>query len=264
MTLRISDGLRNFMLQHGSFRQSLHGGKIEIYSGTQPSSSNAAPTGTLLATITKASGTHTNEVVPSGSVTLDTGASGSVDSILVAMPSAASAKIELLDSAVAFNSTLTLTAADVATAINQNLSNPEFTATSSGAVVTISPRRGGGTQMNAWTIVSSCTTITSTDANLSSGVSSANGLTFGVATTGALVKNPDETWTGVAVATGTAGWFRYVGPVADSGAADTAEAQIRLDGSVATSGGDLNLSSTSITSGATQTISGFTVTQPAS
>lgn len=59
--------------------------------------------------------------------------------------------------------------------------------------------------------------------------------------------------TGVAVATGIAGWGRIVGGTGE-----------RIDGTVGTSGTDFTINSTSITNGATVTLTAMTVTQPAS
>jgi len=70
-----------------------------------------------------------------------------------------------------------------------------------------------------------------------------------------------NTWDGVAVATGTAGYFRYCANTSDDNGATTTG--VRLQGAVATSGSELNMSSTSITSGATTTIDTFDITMPA-
>jgi hypothetical protein len=158
---------------------------------------------------------------------------------------------------------LTQTAADVAAAINKGLTDPEYTATSAGAVVTISAVRGTGAVSNGLVVTATLTTITASYANLSGGVTAVNGLRWGNSAAGLIGIDPVQTWSGVAGASGTAGWFRFVGSVADSGALDTTESQIRLDGAVATSGAELNMSSTTITASATQTISAFSVTLPA-
>src|SRR5574340_1240964 len=144
MTFRFSIAARNFAAQHGSYKKAFQGGKILIYSGAQPSSADAAPTGTLLCTITKSSAAHTAEVLATGTVTLATGAAGSVDTVTVN-----SVNI-LTNGAVPFNTSLTQTAADVATAINLSESYPEYTATSSGAVVTIKAARGAGAAPNTF------------------------------------------------------------------------------------------------------------------
>ena len=54
MTVRLSTGLRNKMLNGGAtggLKGALDGGKINIYSGPQPLSADTAATGTLLATV---------------------------------------------------------------------------------------------------------------------------------------------------------------------------------------------------------------------
>ena len=93
----------------------------------------------------------------------------------------------------------------------------------------------------------------------------ANGLEFGAASSGSIAKSSTQTWSGVAVATGTAGWFRLYGNAADEAVTPAISTTLpRLDGAIATSGAQLNMSSTAITLGATTTIDTFTVTLPAS
>lgn len=254
MTLRLSTALRNHNLAGGSLKNALQGGKLLIYTGAQPASADAAPTGTLLCTISDASAAHTPEVLATGSVTL-AGSSGSVTALTVG-------GVAVIDAAVPFNTDLATTAADLAAAINACQSSPDYSATASGATVTISAARGSGAAPNGFVVDATCTTLTSTDVNLSGGVSAVNGLKFGSPAAGVLGKLATQAWSGVAGNTGTAGWFRFVGAVADSGALDAAESQFRLDGAISTSGSQLNMSSTSITAGATQTITSFPVTLP--
>ncbi len=68
-------------------------------------------------------------------------------------------------------------------------------------------------------------------------------------------------WSGVAGATGTANYFRLVVNT-DTGVLSTTE--IRMQGTVGTTGADINMSSVSIVSGATQTIDTWDLTMPAS
>jgi hypothetical protein len=86
------------------------------------------------------------------------------------------------------------------------------------------------------------------------------GLTFGDSASGTMAKSTAETWSGTAVATATAGWFRF-SSVGDGGGSSTTDE--RIDGTVATSGAQLNMSSTSVTTSAVQTISTFQITVPA-
>ena len=76
---------------------------------------------------------------------------------------------------------------------------------------------------------------------------------FNAPVTGSATLNTTTPNTGVAVATGTAGWGRIVGGAGE-----------RIDGTVGTSGTDFTINSTSITNGATVTLTAMTVTQPAS
>jgi hypothetical protein len=89
----------------------------------------------------------------------------------------------------------------------------------------------------------------------------ATGLSFDDAASGTLSKKSTETWTGTVTGTGTqnAGWFRLIAP-GDSGAGSSEDE--RLDGAVATSGAELNMSSVSMTNGSIQAISTFQITVP--
>lgn len=255
MTFRLSTGIRNFLNKQGSIDDALRNGWIEIYSGAQPATADAAVTGTLLCTITVGSAARTAEVLASGTVTLTGGASGSVDTLTVG-------GIEVLGASVAFNTSLTLTAADVAAQISRFRSYPDYTATSVGAVVTIKALPGSGTAPNTLAVVSTATTITKTDVNMAGGVAAANGLRFDLSVAGVMTKLATQTWSGLNVATNTAGWFRQYGSVADASALDSAGVTLRVDGTVATSGADMNLNSTAFTSGATTTLSSWSMTMP--
>lgn len=86
-----------------------------------------------------------------------------------------------------------------------------------------------------------------------------NGLTFAPAVAGSVSKSGVWSFTGIEV--GTAGWFRFKGNAVDNGALSTVLP--RLDGSIATSGGDLNLSNIVIALNSPNTIDTFVWTQPA-
>lgn len=94
-----------------------------------------------------------------GTVDLTGGASGSVDGITVD-------GVEIMSGTVAFNGTLTQTATDVAANITANTSNPNYTATSAGTLITITAVVN---EVSTDVVVSSVTTITSTDVNMSGG-----------------------------------------------------------------------------------------------
>lgn len=89
-----------------------------------------------------------------------------------------------------------------------------------------------------------------------------NDLQFKNTATNGKVSKKAVTWDGVASATGTAGYFRYCASTSDPGSTSTT--QVRMQGAVATSGAELNMSSVAISSGATSTIDTFDITVPAS
>ena len=89
---------------------------------------------------------------------------------------------------------------------------------------------------------------------------STNGINLDVAAAGAVSKAVAEVWSGVGLADGTAGWFRFYDNAVTTGASTTA---IRMDGQIATSGGEINMSNTNIVTLGTTTIDGFVVTLPA-
>lgn len=90
-----------------------------------------------------------------------------------------------------------------------------------------------------------------------------NGLEFGTASSGAIAKS-SAVWSGTVASSGTAGWFRFYANASDAGAADSTHIYPRIDGSVGTSGRELNMSSTSLTAAATVTIDTFEITLPES
>ena len=87
-----------------------------------------------------------------------------------------------------------------------------------------------------------------------------NGLTFAAASNGAVSKSA-TTWRFDGLATGSAGWFRFKANAVDTGGSSTTA--IRLDGSIAASGGDLTIGNINVTTGAPNTIDQFVLTYPA-
>ncbi len=94
-----------------------------------------------------------------GTVNLDSGASGSVDGITVN-------SIEIMSGAESFDTDLTTTATAVAANITAHTSTPDYSATSSGALITITS--DDGDDADQFAVVSSATTITTTDVAMDS------------------------------------------------------------------------------------------------
>jgi len=108
-----------------------------------------------------------------GSVTLDTGASGSVTGITVN-------GVQVMSGAETFDTDLATTAENVAANITAFASTPNYTAVAVGTEIVISAETES-TVPNGYAVVSSATTITTTDVNMSGGVEG-------------LVPNADHTW----------------------------------------------------------------------
>lgn len=81
------------------------------------------------------------------------------------------------------------------------------------------------------------------------------GLSFGTPASAAVAKS-SENWKMTGYAAGTAGWFRLRTAADDNGSSTS---YARIDGLVARSGADLNMSNTSITAGSPHTIDTFTI-----
>ena len=253
MAYKDSTGLANELTDRNCLRQIIQGGRLLLFSSTQPTNADTASNGTLLGTITLASGAFTGETLPVWKITL-AGTAGSLDSIKMG-------GLELLAAAVNFTTDLTTTAAAVAAAITNGYSLIDYTATGSGADILITGPKGSGAALNATTCVATATTLTATVANTGSvftaGVDTVNGLklTF-PAVSGAV--NMSGTWSGAGVAAGTATWFRYLCDAADTGTGNTSTFR-RIDGSVTATGGggDCTIDNTSVSVGQTVTVTSF-------
>jgi hypothetical protein len=257
MALKLSTGLRQFLMGGGSLREAFEDAVLNIYSGTAPVDADAAATGVFLAKITKASGALApgDRSTPQiGLITI--GSHGVGETFIINVT---------VDGAGPTSYTFTVTAAEdtnakVALKIARMLNDiPQLSAIASGtdgnifvasriAGLSFTIANGGGTgTISALTSsVLAATTV--------------NSLKLGLPAAGVIAKNADV-WSGVALATGTAGYFRLVTNQDDGTLSNT---QIRLQGNVSTSGAELNLSNINLTLGATQTIDTFQLTEPAS
>jgi hypothetical protein len=171
----------------------------------------------------------------------------------------------LLSAAVAWDTDLTTTAAAVAANINARQNPLNITATANVGVVTLSLPFWLGAEGDSLTLVSTetaGTTLAVADANFSGGTTAVNGLNFLEAAVAGVLSKEATVWQGTGLADGTAGWFRFV--AGGSTVSGVSGSDVRFDGSVATSGGDMTISSTDINADAIYTISSGNITEPAS
>jgi hypothetical protein len=268
MSVRISTEFRNKFAEGFGLRESLRDGRLYLYTGSQPASADDAPTGTLLATFTLSDGTYTAPTQATFLVTLS-GSAGSVDTLTLG-----GSAFNLLGGAISVTPGVQATSADlIAAAINgtQNPWNATAVATSAD-VITVSMAAWLGAMVNGLTIAHTETTTTVAinggssatvgGTGATAGVTAVNGLNFQFPAVAGVLSKESTAWQATAVATGTAGWFRFVAGGSTVDGVDNSDC--RFDGACATSGSDLNLSSLSIVSAAVQTISTFTLTIPAS
>jgi hypothetical protein len=254
--LRLSTGARNAQVSGLGLTGVFNRFFIQVWSGSQPANADAASTGaTLLGVASQNSQTPAYEIPATGSITLATGAAGSVNTVTVG-------GLNIIpDGAVPFRTSLAQTAADLCDAINRN---GMMIATVSGAVVTITPRPGAGAALNSAAVTATLTTLTATYANISGGANGANGLILGAPTAGVANKSDLQTYSFLGLAAGTAGWFRMIGAAGDSGLAVSAAPWLaRIDGSIGVSGADASMSNLAVQVGVPNTIDVWSLTMPA-
>lgn len=263
MALKFSSGAVNAVANKFSWYEALANGRLLVYSGTQPTTADDDPNSTKLIEFTLGGGAYTAPAGSKAMVSLS-GSSGTIDSITVG------GFIELLNSAVSVTPDAAGATA-LADAINGTFNVIGVTATASGADVTLTGPDFLGASLNGASLTVGATTVTSTVNGGSSstfggtgspgaGTDAVNGLTMVFDHDSNVLAKGSGSWQGTAITGGTAGWFRYVGGSSSEDGAST-EA-IRFDGSIATSGADINLASTSITASSIQTINLFEFTVP--
>lgn len=242
MTIALSTALMQYAWNVGSVAEAMTGGCLRVYSGLQPLAPEYAPTGTLLATITDNGGAYTAETPAVGSIEFSGTGSTTVSSITVD-------GIELLPASVVEDGA-TLVAQAVWNAINDASHRHDFMATwDSGATVTLTCRPGRGTKFNSATVTGSLSGgVTASYTDMAGGVASVNGLRIGRYTevlvnessqlVAMLYSITSDVWSGVGVAEGTAGWWRFSGAFGDDLAADTDGTRFRIDGSIDTASGE--------------------------
>jgi len=257
MSLKLSTGLRNFLLAEGSLRKAFEDGIINLYSGAAPASPDDAPTGVLLCKVTKASGAvaaGARSLPQTGLILIGSHAPGETFIINVTVDGVGPTSYTFTNTPDAGGVT------DVAMKVAEMLNDiPQIAAIASGSdgniFVSSKFTNGSFTLANGGG--------TGTISTLTSQVKAAvvlDTLKLATPAAGVINKNADV-WSGVGLANGTAGYFRLITTL-DTGA--QSQEEVRIQGNVATSGAELNLSNLNIVTGATQTLDTFSLTEPVS
>ena len=270
MAIRVSTEFRNRISEGYGIRELLRDGRIYVYSGSQPATADTAPTGTLLATYTLSGGTYTAPASSQADITIS-GSTGTIDTITVG-----GSAVDLLGGTpVAITAgSLGSSADNIAAQINAVQNPLNITAASDSVdTITLSCPVWMGANADGLTVATTQTTSTvSINGGSSSafggtgspqgGTTAVNGLNFQFPASSGVLSKETTVWQDTSADnTGTAGWFRFV---AGGSSVSGGTSEVVFDGNVATSGGDLNMTSTSITAATTQTISTFTITFPSS
>lgn len=258
---RLSTGLRNYILQEGSFREAFKDCQIKAYSGTAPASADdAVSAGILLVTLTKSHGTllTTDYGVPSRwSITIPgSGAAGTYIVHVVYDTTSYTCTYDTAETGSEGHADNQAIARGLARKIMDEC--PHVFAIAEGANsklyvqskipgINLDIHNGGGT-----------VEITGFSEILAETAS--NGLQFGIAAAGSMAKTADV-WSGIVATSGVVGWFRIVRPN-DDGTLNTTTA-IRAQGNAATSGAELGFSNTALVAGDTHTADNYSITLPA-
>lgn len=257
MAERLSTGMRNAVL--GMKRQLLDDCVMKIYSGTAPSSADDLVTGTLLVTVSKSSGTV--------STTIRSKPDRWWFSIATGNTAGATVKVAVTVDGATTTHTYTILATDttdelVAEGVARMLNDlPQIEAICLGSVkaartVVLQSKVFGLTL----TIADGTGTYAIAPTQIEAGSRAATySIYFAAPSSGSMSKSTD-TWSGTIAATGVAGYFRIVRHD-DTGALSTTEE--RLQGTIATSGAELNMGNTTLTALATHTVTTYSLTEPA-
>jgi hypothetical protein len=228
MPLRYSSGAVDFFQENGGQKEAFHDGIIDIYSGSQPASADAAKTGTHLARITLAGGAFTAGVkstrrMDKATITYDQ--DGDAYALVINGTS------------YSYTSEIGNDADDVALALAALVdASPVVSATAIANVITVRALYGGVdyTIANTGTTTGGNNVVASVIAN-----ARINGLQWGDSVLGVLSKE-SGVWEGVNLASGTAGYFRFKANAVDDDSESTS--LVRLDGNISTSNAPLIIS----------------------
>jgi len=238
--LRFSEELVNFLQVGGSFKEAFEDAILEIYSGSQPATADAAATGTKLVEITlsgEAFTYGTDYSLPR------------IDELTISSTNAGTNSVTIGGIEIQDTTSGSETVADIAKRMARKIEVHKET-----TKIVIATYIGSGKFVIRSRVAGNDYTLSVSGNVSTSSVQAASrvkSIQFGDVSEGSLQKESGE-WKGNGLVDGTAGWFRMKGK----------NSEYVMDGNIGTYGADLNLVTTSISSGVPITISTFTITQP--
>lgn len=256
--LRLSTGAVNLKAAGYSDVEVFKDFRFLVYTGTQPTTADAVPTGTKLMEFTLGGNAYAAPTKATATLTLSgSGANGgSIDTVKVG-----GMAFNLIGAALTWANypSLALLTDAVAAAINTTLNPLKITAVSNGvSVITLSLPFYVGAGGNGLTVAATVTAGTSlavTPTNFAGGVTAVNGLNFTTSPIDGVVEKPVAAdWKATAIADGAVGsaWFRIVaGGSSENGISTT---DVRLDGSISNVGvGDIATTIANVVAGSIHT-----------
>lgn len=262
MAEKLSIAARNMILGGMSIREIFKDCVMLIYTGTAPDDADDAYTGTQLAVISKSG--------------------GAVSANEYSVPSRWSVTIPGAHVAGTYILTITIDSTDYTCTYNTDSTESEGHASNDdiarglarkvvdGCTQVFAIAEGANSKLYIQAripgidlaIVDGGGTITIVTLSEILAETAADTIRFGLPASGSVAKDT-STWSDTALATGVAGYFRIARTNDLSQVEDTTSIYPRLQGSISTSGAELNLSNTSFTLGDTITITSYNIGQPA-
>lgn len=252
MAIRLSTGARTRLLQELAWRHMFNDCVGRIYTGSQPASADTGATGTLLCTITKASGTLSASTRQISSVTLTAAGTDTYTLVItVGTTDYTYTKVRVAEDATAL-------AAALVALILAGTASQYVEATYAAGVIVLSAKNAGEafTVANSGSSTPGNVVIAAVVAN-----SRGNGLHWIDPVAGVIAKETAYAWSGVIASSGTAGYIRF-SEYGDT-PTDTSTTALRVDASIGTSGADCTVGSTTFTKDATATVDSASFTLPA-
>lgn len=273
MAVILSTGAINFLTGQGSYRKMLEDCVLGIFSGTPPANADAAFGGNLLCVATLASGSVAGGAYIDGTAPSPYSLPGTWI-VTKAAGYTANDTVKLtvtVDGNGGVTTTITALAGDASSVSENNFcikiwrelnrlipqlhtiwggpSSTVFWLQCKIAGLAMTVADGSGT--HAMVVTGSGPIVTA---------SRVNTLYFGPPTAG-LITKMTGVWSGLNLASGIAGYFRFYHP-SDANALDSVAAYNRVQGAISTSGAEGILTNTTITAGATTTIDNATIDLP--
>ena len=260
MAIRRSTALVNAMAQGYGMRELLKGGRLYLYSGSQPATADLTVSGTNLVLFTANGGTYTQPTRSFATVAIGGSATGTLATLKVG-----GMAFDLLSAPVSYTSSAAATCDLIVANINARQNPLNIVASRSGDNVLLHLPYWIGALGDSLTFAATVTgSLTATASGVfGGGVTTVNGLDYLETITAGAIAKDTSSWQGTGLVGGTAGYFRYV--AAGSTHDGVSGTDIRFDGAIGTAAGagiDMVIGNLTIVAGTIYNISNGSITEP--